>query len=419
VKLLQSLVATVKNRKMAALLFLGFSSGLPLFLTSRTLQAWMTKADVDLTKIGLFSLVALPYSLKFLWAPLLERYRLPLLGRRRGWLLICQIATMLTIAAMAWQDPNQNLQTLAITALLLAFFSASQDIVVDAYRTDSLTGPEMGAGAGIYVAGYRGALIVSGAFALFLADKFPWPTVYLILAGLMLVGIITTFWAPEPPLIAPPPTRLWRAIVEPLRELFQRLGGLKTLLILVFIVLYRYADSLAGAMVTPFLLKTGFTQTEIGLVLGVMGLLASIVGALVGGTIVSRIGINRSLWVFGFVQAASNLAYFVLAQTGKNYMMMVLAINIENLCGGLAIAGFFAFLMSLCSQKFSGPQYALLSSLMAASSSILVSPAGQLAKDVGWANFFLISLVAALPSLALLPFFAPWNQRPAMPRPGS
>jgi MFS transporter, PAT family, beta-lactamase induction signal transducer AmpG len=404
---------------MAALLLLGFASGLPLYLTSRTLQAWMTKADVDLTQIGLFSFVALPYSLKFLWAPLLERYRLPLFGRRRGWLLVCQIATMLTIAAMAWQNPQRDLITFAMTAILLAFFSASQDIVVDAYRTDSLTGPEVGAGAGIYVAGYRGALIVSGAFALFLADRVSWPMVYLILAGLMLVGIFTTLWAPEPPLVAPPPNRLWDAIAEPVRELFQRLGGVKTLLILVFIVLYRYADSLAGAMVTPFLLKTGFTQTDIGLVLGVMGLLASIVGALMGGAVVSRIGVNRSLWVFGVTQALSNLAYFVLALTGKNYMMMVLAINIENLCGGLAIAGFFAFLMSLCSQKFSGPQYAMLSSLMAASSSILVSPAGQLAKDVGWANFFLISLAAALPSLLLLPFFAPWNQRPPMPRPGT
>jgi PAT family beta-lactamase induction signal transducer AmpG len=416
---LQSLVATIKSRKMGALLFLGFASGLPLFLTSRTLQAWMTKADVDLSKIGLFSLVALPYSLKFLWAPFLERYMPPFLGRRRGWLLICQAATLFAIAAMAWQDPKQGLQLLAINALLLAFFSASQDIVVDAYRTDSLTGPEVGAGAGIYVAGYRGALIVSGAFALFLADRIPWPTVYLVLAGLMLIGIFTTFWAPEPPQIAPPPTRLWDAIVEPVQELISRLGGLKTLLILVFIVLYRYADSLAGAMVTPFLLKTGFTQTDIGLVLGVMGLLASIVGALVGGAIVSRIGVNRSLWVFGIIQAASNLAYFLLAKAGKNYLMMVLAINIENLCGGLAIAGFFAFLMSLCSQKFSGPQYALLSSLMAFSSGLLVAPAGQLAKDVGWANFFLISLAAALPSMLLLPFFAPWHQQPTMPRPGS
>jgi MFS transporter, PAT family, beta-lactamase induction signal transducer AmpG len=403
---------------MSALLLLGFGSGLPLYLTSRTLQAWMANADVDLGKIGLFSLVALPYSLKFLWAPLMERYVPPFLGRRRGWLVVTQIALMVAIAAMSWQNPQQDLQFLAINALLIAFFSASQDIVVDGYRTDVLAEREIGTGAGIYVAGYRTALIVSGALALFLADRIPWPSVYVLMAALMLIGVFATLWAPEPQ-VSPPPERLIDAVIRPVREMISRLGLGKLVLILVFIVLYRYGDALAGSMVTPFLLEQKFTQTEIGLVLGVMGLIASIVGALAGGAVVSRVGINRALWIFGITQAASNLAYFGLAQAGKSFPLMMLAINIENLCGGLAIAALFAFLMSICSQQFSAPQYALLSSLMAASGNVLAAPAGQIAKTVGWSTFFLLTLGAALPGLALLPFFAPWHQPINMPRPGT
>jgi PAT family beta-lactamase induction signal transducer AmpG len=422
VKASQSLLQVFQSRKMAALLFLGFASGLPLFLTSKTLQAWMSIEGVNLGAIGLFSLVGLPYSLKFIWSPLIDRFVPPFLGRRRGWLVLMQGALLVAIAAMALQQPRQALQLLAINALLIAFFSASQDIAFDAYRTDVLEPLEMGAGAAIAVLGYRIALIVTGSLAFILADHIPWPTVYLLMSGLMAIGLFTSIWAPEPRNPRTPPASLADAVSLPFIEFFQRSGLVRGLLILLFIVLYKLGDALVNNMSTPFLLpKTGlgFSQTEIGAIQGGMGLLATIVGTLAGGAILSKIGINRSLWVFGGLQAVSNLAYFVLALVGKNYSFLVLTINIENFCAGLGTAAFVAFLMSLCNPSFSATQYALLSSLMAVSRDILVAPAGTLAKATGWPLFFLISIVTALPGLLLLPIFAPWNSRPApMPRPG-
>ncbi|HEY9668211.1 MAG TPA: AmpG family muropeptide MFS transporter [Coleofasciculaceae cyanobacterium] len=414
-KATQSLLQVFQSRKMAALLFLGFASGLPLFLTSKTLQAWMSAEGVDLGAIGLFSLVGLPYSLKFIWSPLLDRFVPPFLGRRRGWLVIMQGALLLAIATMALQQPRQALQLLAINALLIAFFSASQDIAFDAYRTDVLERLEMGAGAALTVLGYRIALIVTGSLAFILADRVPWSTVYLLMAALMAIGLFASIWAPEPIQQERPPASLADAVSLPFVEFFQRSGLLRGLLILGFIVLYKLGDALVNNMSTPFLLpKTGlgFTQTEIGAIQGGMGLLATIVGTLAGGAILSKIGINRSLWIFGALQAVSNLAYFVLAQVGKNYSFLVITINIENFCAGLGTAAFVAFLMSLCNPRFSATQYALLSSLMAVSRDILVAPAGTLAKATGWPLFFLISIVAAIPGLLLLPVFAPWNSQP-------
>ena len=398
---------------MLALLFLGFSSGLPLYLTSKTLQAWMTVEGVDLKAIGLISLVSLPYTLKFIWSPLLDRFVPPFLGRRRGWLIIMQVALILAIAGMAVQQPRQALQLLALNAVLIAFFSASQDIAFDAYRTDVLEPWEMGAGAAVAVLGYRIALLVTGSLALILADQMPWSTVYLLMSAFMAVGLLTTLWAPEPKNPEQHPASLADAFRLPFLEFFQRSGVLKGALILLFIVLYKLGDALVNNMSTPFLLpKTGlgFSQTEIGAIQGGMGLLATIVGTLAGGAFLSKIGINRSLWIFGGLQAVSNLAYFALAQVGKNYSALVLTINIENFCAGLGTAAFVAFLMSLCNPRFSATQYALLSSLMALSRDILVAPAGILAKATGWSWFFLISVVVALPGLLLLPVFAPWNQ---------
>jgi len=328
---------------MAALLFLGFASGLPLFLTSKTLQAWMTVERVDLGAIGLFSLVSLPYSLKFIWSPLLDRFVPPFLGRRRGWLVLTQGALLLAIAAMALQRPSQALQLLAINALLIAFFSASQDIAFDAYRTDVLEQREMGAGAAVAVLGYRIALIVTGSLALILADRIPWSTVYLLMSALMVIGLCASLWAPEPRQQERPPTSLADAVSLPFIEFFQRSGLLRGVLILLFIVLYKLGDALANNMSTPFLLQTGFSQTDIGAIQGGMGLLATIVGTLAGGAILSKIGIHRSLWVFGALQAVSNLAHFLLAQIGKNYSFLVLTINIENFCAGLGTAAFVAF----------------------------------------------------------------------------
>lgn len=397
--------------KMAALLLLGFSSGLPLYLTSRTLQAWMTVEGVDLTAIGLFSLVGLPYSAKFLWSPLLDRYVPPFLGRRRGWLVVIQLALLLAIAAMALQNPRHALELLALNALLIAFLGASQDIVFDAYKIDVLEEREMGAGAAVGVLGYRIGLLVTGAAALILADRLPWPTVYLLISTLMLVGLATAQRAPEPVLRARPPETLGEAVRLPFLEFFSRTGAMRGISVLAFIVLYKLGDALAGSMATPFLLQIGFSQTDVGAIQGGLGLLATIVGVLAGGGILGRLGINRSLWVFGGVQAVSNLAYFLLAQLGHAYGFMVTAIVIENFSAGLGTAAFVAFLMSLCNPRFSATQFALLSSLNAVSRDLLVAPAGGVVELTGWPSFFLITLLAAIPGLLLLPIFAPWRER--------
>ncbi len=421
-----SLIKVFESPKIAALLFLGFASGLPLYLTSQTLQAWMTTENVDLAAIGLFSLVAIPYSFKFLWSPLLDRYVPPFLGRRRGWLIVTQGGLLLAIAAMGFQDPSISLNLLAINALFIAFFSATQDIAADAYRTDILDPPEMGAGVAVFVLGYRVALLTTGSLALILADHLPWAYVYWFMAGLMVIGMVTAWFAPDPAIDIVPPASLVAAIVDPFKDFFERKGLLSGLMILVFIVLYKLGDAIANNMSTPFLLQTGFSQTDIGAIKGGMGLIATIVGALAGGAFLSRLGINRSLWLFGGFQALSNLAYLALANLGKDYAFMVLTINIENFCAGLGTAAFLAFFMSLCNKQFSATQYALLSSLYAFSQNILIAPAGFIAKETGWPLFFFLSFLASFPGLALLPIFAPWNgdtslemAEPALGRPGS
>jgi len=407
---------------MTALLFLGFSSGLPFNLTSKIpLQAWLTQEGVSTAAISAFSLVGIPYSLKFLWSPLLDRFVPPFLGRRRGWLVITQIGIILAIAAMSFQRPSTGLQALAITAGIVAFFSASQDILVDAYRTDILTTRERGPGASIFILGYRISLIVTGSIALFLADKMSWPGVYLLMSLLMLLGLFTSIKAPEPTSETHIPQNLRAAFQLPFLEFFQRNGVTRGIFILLFIIIYKLGDSLLRNVATPFLLDKGlhFTQSELALPNG-LGLFAVIIGTLAGGSIMAKIGINRALWIFALIQALGNLTYFALALSGKNFPLMLSAINIENFCAGLEAAAFMAFLMSLCHPSFSATQYALLSSLQGFSRDIITSPAGAIAQTVGWPWFFAITAIAALPGLFLLPFFAPWNpQRVAvLTRPG-
>jgi PAT family beta-lactamase induction signal transducer AmpG len=396
--------------KMGILLLLGFSSGLPFYLTSKTLQAWMTTAHVDLATIGFFSLVTLPYSLKFVWAPVMDRYIPPFLGRRRGWVLITQILLLLAIAAMSLHDPQQGLRMLAVNAIAITFFSASQDISLDAYRTDVLNDREMGAGAAVFVMGYRIAMITTGALAFFLADRMPWQTVYLILSTLILIGVATTFFAPEPVLNDAPPKTLVEAVVLPFADFFQRVGILRAVLVLLFIVVYKYSDSLAGSMTTPFLLQAGFSQSEVGAVFLGVGVIATIAGVVAGGAVIGKFGINRSLWIFVVFQGLSNLTYYGLSLAGKNHAFMVSAIITENFGLGLVTAGMTAYLMSMCNKRFTATQFALLSSLMAASRDILVAPAGKIAESIGWPGFFLVTVAMAIPPLLLLPLIAPWSR---------
>jgi PAT family beta-lactamase induction signal transducer AmpG len=392
-----------RSRKMASLVLLGFSSGFPLYLTSRTLQAWMTREHVDLRMIGLFSLVGLPYSLKFLWAPFLDRYSIPFLGRRKGWIALSQLALALAIGFMAFRNPASHLRFFAANALLIAFFSATQDINIDAYRADILEPHESGAGAGILVLGYRLAMIATGAVALILADHWGWPAVYLLLGGVMILLLLASTAVPKlPALKEQPPQTLTEAVRLPFQEFFFREGTLKAVLILAFIILYRMSDLLISNMTTPFLLQIGFTQTDIGAMQGGVGLVATIVGILVGGAIMSRIGMTRSLWIFGLLQAVSNLAYMFLANMEKSYTAMAGTIVVENICTGLGTAALIGFITTLCNPRFSATQYALLSSLIAVARDIIAAPAGSIAQSTGWPLFFMLSFVAAVPGMILL-----------------
>jgi PAT family beta-lactamase induction signal transducer AmpG len=397
---------------MATILVLGFSSGLPLYLTSRTLQAWMTVAGVNLTAIGIFSLVGLPYSLKFLWSPLVDRFSFPFLGRRKGWLFTTQVALGAAIAAVALESPAAALQTLAVTALLIAFLSATQDITIDAYRTDISSPPEVGAASGMHVLGYRIAMIVTGGGALVLADRASWPAVYAVMGALMLVLAVLSVRVPEPPSCGGAPASLREAVVLPLIEYFDRLGTSRGIWIMALILLYRLGEYMIEAMTTPFLLQLGFTQTQVGIVQGGIGLGSVIAGVLAGGAIISKIGINRSLWFFGLLQAVSNLAYLWLAETGRNFPVMVATIVIEHFCVGLGTAALVGFLMVLCNPRFSATQYALLSSLMAIGRNVLAAPSGWIVVRTGWPIFFLVSAAAAIPGLALLKVALP--RKPAV-----
>ncbi|PND33786.1 MFS transporter [Achromobacter pulmonis] len=388
--------------RVAPLLVLGFASGLPLALTSGTLQAWATVEGVPLQQIGFLTLVGTAYTLKFLWAPFVDRYVPPLLGRRRGWMLVTQLLLAAAIMAMGALSPSSALQPLALLAVLVAFLSATQDIAFDAYCTDVLRKEERGAGAAIKVMGYRLAMIVSGGLALILADQWiGWGYTYMLMGGLMLLCALATLWAPEPEHVATAPRSLREAVGEPLREFFTRRGALAVLLL---IVLYKLGDAFAGALSTTFLIRgAGFSPTEVGTVNKVLGLAATIVGALAGGSLMSRWGLYRSLMAFGLLQAVSNLAYWMIAVSPQSIWLMATAVGIENLCGGLGTASFVGLLMALCRQRFSATQFALLSALSAVGRTYLAGPlTPPLVDSLGWPGFFLLTVLIALPGLVLL-----------------
>ena len=384
------------------MLVLGFASGLPLALTSGTLQAWATVSNVSLQNIGFLTLIGTAYTLKFLWAPLVDRYAPPMLGRRRSWIFVTQLLLALAIASMGLFSPSSSLAVLALLAVLVAFLSATQDIAFDAYSTDVLRKHERAAGAAVKVLGYRLAMIVSGGLALVLADRWlGWNNMYFAMGVLMAVCAIATLLAPEPEVVARPPRSLAIAVVEPLLEFFKRPGALT---ILLLIVLYKLGDAFAGALSTTFLLRgAGFSVTEVGTVNKVFGLAATIVGALAGGSIMARLGLYRSLMIFGVLQAASNFGYWLLAVTPPHVYSMAFVVAVENLCGGLGTAAFVALLMALCKQEFSATQFALLSALSAVGRTYLAGPlTPPLVEWMGWPGFFTVTVLIAVPGLILL-----------------
>ena len=385
---------------MAVIAMLGFSSGLPLALTSGTLQAWMSVAGIDIRTIGIFALVGLPYTLKFLWSPFMDRFVPPWLGRRRGWMFATQCILMLGIGAMGFTSPQHAIWALAALSLLVAFTSASQDIVADAYRTDLLHEKERGVGAALFVFGYRIAMLVSGALALILSDLIGWQSTYLLMAGCMIIGLVSSLSGPEPEKEIVPPKTLSEAVFGPLKDYFSRPAAL---MILLLITLYKLGDAYAGTMTTPFLIRgAGFSATDVGTVNKGFGLAALILGAMFGGTLMVRLGLYRSLLYFGVLQAVSNLAFMLLAWAGKSYPVMIFAVGFENISGGMGTAAFVSLLMALCNHRFSATQYALLSSLASLGRIVIAPSSGFLVSSVGWAVFFLITAATALPGLWML-----------------
>ena len=393
---------------MLAVLLLGFSSGLPLLLVGGTLKLWMKDVGVDLTVIGIFSLVGLPYTLKFLWSPLMDRYAPPFLGRRRGWILIWQVALTIAILFLATRDPLASAWSVAAAAFLVAWCSASQDIAIDAYRRDVLTDAELGLGSALAINGYRVGMLVSGALAAALADQIPWRLVYFVMAAGIAIGVAATLLAPNPERSAVPPASMREAIVNPFRDYFGRRGALE---ILVFILLFKIGDSMASEMTNPFYLDLGFTKTTIGMVAKLFGFWAAIAGGLLGGIIMLRLGINRSLWVFGLLQSCSILGFSFLARVGDSVPVLAAVVTLEVLTSGMGTAAYVAFMASLCNLKYSATQYALLTSLMGIPRVIFGASAGYLAKHLGWEGYFLFCALITIPGLLMLTRIAPWKRK--------
>lgn len=388
------------NPRVSVMLFLGFSSGLPLALTSGTLQAWLTVAGIDIRTIGIFALVGLPYTFKFLWSPLMDRFVPPWLGRRRGWMIIAQLCLMVAIGAMAASSLDERLWLLAVLALTVAFLSASQDIAFDAYRADILRPPERGLGAALSVSGYRVAMLVSGALALIMAERIGWQNTYLVIAALMTVGVVTTLLSPEPEEAGETPKTVTSAIVEPLREFLTRHAALSLLLL---IVLYKLGDAFAGTLTTAFLIRgLGFSTGEVGVINKGLGLIALLLGALSGGVLMVRLRMYQSLLWFGLLQAVTNLGFMALAAAGKDYLGMALVVAMENFAGGMGTAAFVALLMALCDHRYTATQFALLSALAAIGRVVVGPVSGYLVESLGWVDFFLLTFFSALPGLGLL-----------------
>ena len=393
--------AAFRSRKIGLLLLLGFASGLPLALTAGTLQAWLAAENVDIVAIGWFALVGQPYTYKFLWAPFMDRYAPPFLGRRRGWLLVTQVLLAAAIAFMGTLTLADSVWLLGATALTVAFLSASQDIVFDALRADWLERDERGAGAAVSVLGYRIAMLISGAGALILADRWlGWQATYWLMAALMGVGMIATWFVVEPEAKSGAPKTLDDAVVKPFAEFFTREGAIALLLL---VVLYKLGDAFAGNLTTTFLLRgPGFSLTEVGAINKGFGLAATIFGALAGGALMAKMRLYRALLVFGLLQAVTNLGFMLLAASGKSYALMVTVIGLENLCGGMGTAAYVALLMALCDRRFSATQYALLSALSAVGRVYVGPVAGYLVAGFGWTQFFFFTFLIALPGLAVL-----------------
>lgn len=403
------LKAIIFNRRMLICVFTGFSSGLPLYILISLLPAWLRSEGVDLKAIGLFSLISLPFTWKFIWAPLFDRYTLPL-GRRRGWLLLTQLALLLSIPAFGFLHAKLDLWTIAYLASVVAFFSASQDIVLDAYRREILPDIELGLGNVVHVNAYKIAGLVPGSLSLILADHLPWHSVFIITALFMLPGMVMTLMVQEPASKQGAPKTLKQAVVEPFHEFISRQGLQSALLILAFIFLYKLGDSMAVALATPFYLDMGFSKTEIGLVAKNAGLWASVAGGILGGIWMIKLGINRALWVFGAVQMLAILGFAWLALVGHDLVLLALVIGFEAFGVGLGTAAFVAYIAQTTHPLYTATQFALFTSLAAVPRTVANAATGFMVESIGWFNFYLLCFLLAIPGMLLLVKIAPWQQ---------
>jgi len=397
------LLKEIFSKKMLIVFLLGFSSGLPLVLTGNTLKTWLAQEQVDISTIGYFSWVGLAYSLKFLWAPLIDRYTLFKLGRRRSWMLTSQLLLVASIASIGMFEPKFSLATMAALAVITAFFSATQDIVIDAYRRELLKDEELGFGSSMNMYGYRIAMLVSGGLAISLIDPktwgLSWTQIYLGMAAFMFIGIFATLWAPEPKVTVAPPKTLASAVVDPFKEFLKRDGAY---LMLAFVFLFKLGDALSGAMLNPFYVKMGFGMADIGLIAKSFGLASSLLGLFLGSTLMYYIGIYRSLWIFGILQALSTGAFALLTYTGPQNWALALTVCFEDVSSGMGSAAFIAFISALTNKRYTATQYAILSSIATLGRNFFSGFSGDMAKGLGWEYFYYTCMLVAIPGLLML-----------------
>ena len=397
------------TKKMLICIFTGFTSGLPLFILISLLPAWLMDSGLELKAIALFSFIQLPYVLKFLWAPLFDGFSFSM-GRRRGWLIIFQVLLLISISVAGLLDPKSQIMTVAIISTAIAFFSASQDAVIDAYRRELLLDNELGLGTAIHVNAYRIAGLIPGSLALILADVFAWELVFFITGLFMIPGIILTILIKEPLLKVMPPKTVKEAVIEPFMEFINRKGIKEAILILLFIFLYKIGDSMATALATPFYMDLGFSMTEIGVIAKTVGFWASIIGGILGGILMIKIGISRALWIFGFMQMFATLSFAWLAISGYSPLILGITVGLEFFAAGLGTTAFIAYIAKTTNPKFTATQFALFTGLSAVPRTITNASTGYLVEFFGWHNFFIFCSFIAIPGMILLIKIAPWNK---------
>ena len=399
------------SRRMLICVFLGFSSGMPLYVLMSLVPAWLRSSGIELAAIGALSLMTLPYSLKFLWSPLMDRFSLPFLGRRRGWALITQLGLFASISALGQFDPTSSMQAIVALVFCVSLFSASQDIVLDAYRRELLADDEMGTGTSIWVNAFRLSGLVPGSLALILSDFLPWSVVYWVTGSFMLLGILTILLVREVADDALAPHSMREAVINPFVEFFSRDGVRGGLAILAFLFLYKLGDNMATALATPFYIDMGYSRTEIGSVAKVAGLWAAIAGGILGGIVMLKVSINRALWLFGFVQIGTILPYIWLSQAGHTLAGLFVVVSGEYLGVGLGAIALTAYMARETSKAFTATQFALFTSFMLIPRSVANATTGFIVEAVGWTVFYLICTVIAIPGMLMLFKVAPWNEK--------